>query len=224
MTDKDQQPGEYQHMGTTGIMKPEVPDKSYDISLRKKSPYFIAHLFRLEDSSTGFPQTSTAEPTPALFTLGCYHISLAKVWSFGREVSTSAGIMKNGWSGYSIKTRSALPMSGYVWARSGRILNHAVISWQPDTELAEIHHKIRIDPKHLKMRSRVTHRLYFAISHNTEWTKNSWSYSEATLGFNTLLSGVHLVPAAFHLFASSSTLCDRINLYIGLPCDSCLSV
>ena len=51
-TDKDSAAWEIrQHMRTTGILKPEVPDKSYDITLtdKKGSSHLIAHLFRLED-------------------------------------------------------------------------------------------------------------------------------------------------------------------------------
>jgi DNA-binding LytR/AlgR family response regulator len=38
-------------MRTTGLLKPDIPDKSYDISLtdNKGTSHFIAHLFRLED-------------------------------------------------------------------------------------------------------------------------------------------------------------------------------
>ena len=51
-TDKDSAAWEIrQHMRTTGLFKPDAPDKSYDISLtdNKGSSRFIAHLFRLED-------------------------------------------------------------------------------------------------------------------------------------------------------------------------------
>jgi hypothetical protein len=51
-TDKDSAAWEIrQHMRTTGLLKPDTPDKSYDISLtdNKGTSHFIAHLFRLED-------------------------------------------------------------------------------------------------------------------------------------------------------------------------------
>lgn len=50
-TDKDSARWEiHQHMRSTGLLEPDVPDKSYDISLTdsKGTSRFIAHLFRLE--------------------------------------------------------------------------------------------------------------------------------------------------------------------------------
>jgi hypothetical protein len=51
-TDKDSAGWEIkQHMRPTGLLKPDAPDNSYDISLtdNKGTSHFIAHLFRLED-------------------------------------------------------------------------------------------------------------------------------------------------------------------------------
>ena len=51
-TDKDSAAWEIrQHMRITGLLKPNAPDKSYDISLtdNKGTSHYIAHLFRLED-------------------------------------------------------------------------------------------------------------------------------------------------------------------------------
>jgi hypothetical protein len=50
-TDKDSATWEIrQHMRTTGILKPQVPDESYEISLtdNKGTSHFLAHLFKLE--------------------------------------------------------------------------------------------------------------------------------------------------------------------------------
>ena len=51
-TDKDSASWEIrQHMRSTGILKPQTPDKSYDIILtdNKGSSNFLAHLFRLDN-------------------------------------------------------------------------------------------------------------------------------------------------------------------------------
>jgi len=90
-TDKDSAAWEItQHMRTTGIMKPEVPDKSYDISFtdKKGTSHFIAHLFRLEDQLylDFLPTDINCQNDLAGFHLVATH-SLAKVDLSGGKIT-----------------------------------------------------------------------------------------------------------------------------------------
>ena len=121
-TDKDSAAWEIrQHMRTIGFLKPQVPDKSYDITLtdNKGSSHFVANLFRLQDQLylDFYPTEISCQNDLAEFNLVATH-SLAKVVR-----SLSAGTTRNGCSACSIKTRSVLPMSGYRMTLTSRILN-----------------------------------------------------------------------------------------------------
>ena len=89
-TDKDSAAWEIrQHMRTIGFLKPQVPDKSYDITLtdNKGSSHFVANLFRLQDQLylDFYPTEISCQNDLAEFHLVATH-SLAKIEFSGGKI------------------------------------------------------------------------------------------------------------------------------------------